>query len=291
MATIATRLSDLSVETVGAGPPCVLWHGLFVDSRIWDRVRDELAGRRTLVIIDGPSAGRSDPLTRRASVAECAMAAIEVLDGLGIEGPVDWIGLTWGGHVGIALAADHPGRIRSPAAIGSPTHRLGTRGGSERWKVQLLCLLYGVLGPIPPVTGALLGSLLTDHTRATDEEACTIVREGFTGPPRRATVLAARSFALDRPDLTGAAERIAAPVLFLATTERGEWTPQLAQLVADEMLDARVQAVAGLGIPPLESPDETVDAVTSFWSALPDAWAIGAGQAATRVCASRIVYE
>lgn len=268
MHRIGTRLGELSVETIGHGRACVLWHSLFVDSRTWDRMRDGLAARRTLVIVDGPSAGRSAPMTRTASIAACAEAAIEVLDHLGITEAVDWVGNAWGGHVGIALAAGHPHRIRSLVAIGSPTHALGAHGGSERRKVQLLSVLYGLLGPIPPITGAVLGALLTDRTRAGDEEACAIVREGFGGPPRRAMVLAARSFALDRPDLGDAAARIVAPVLFLATSDRGEWTPEQAAAVAAGMPDARAAAVPGRGIPPLEAPRETLEEILAFWDEL-----------------------
>ena len=35
-ATVATRLGPLRVQTVGSGPPAVLWHSLFVDSTTWN---------------------------------------------------------------------------------------------------------------------------------------------------------------------------------------------------------------------------------------------------------------
>ena len=46
------------------GPPVVLWHSLFVDSRSWGPLVDGLARRRTVYAIDGPSHGRSEPVPR-----------------------------------------------------------------------------------------------------------------------------------------------------------------------------------------------------------------------------------
>ena len=61
---VPTRLGPLHVETVGSGPPAVLWHSLFVDSATWNRVRVPLAAERRLILIDGPNHGGSPP-TRR----------------------------------------------------------------------------------------------------------------------------------------------------------------------------------------------------------------------------------
>ena len=50
--------------------------------------------------------------TRRATAPftldDCVGAAVDVLDQLGIDEPVDWLGNAWGGHVGILFAAAHP---------------------------------------------------------------------------------------------------------------------------------------------------------------------------------------
>ncbi len=54
---IATRVGSLAVRVRGDGRPAVLWHSLFVDERSWQRVEDELARDRRLVIITGPGHG------------------------------------------------------------------------------------------------------------------------------------------------------------------------------------------------------------------------------------------
>jgi hypothetical protein len=59
---VDTRLGALPVRVRGEGPVAVLWHSLFVDDRTWNRVEDDLARVRRLVIITGPGHGASrDP--------------------------------------------------------------------------------------------------------------------------------------------------------------------------------------------------------------------------------------
>jgi pimeloyl-ACP methyl ester carboxylesterase len=101
---VSTRLGRLHVGQAGSGPPAVLWHSLSVDSRSWGPLVDAYGAHRHVVTIDGPGYGRSSPIHRDFTLDECAQAAGEVLDQLGITEPVDWVGNAWGGHVGITLA-------------------------------------------------------------------------------------------------------------------------------------------------------------------------------------------
>ncbi len=99
-----------------------------------------LAPHRAVVTVHGPSHGRSEPLRRDFTFDECTSAAGEVLDGLAIAEPVDWVGNAWGGHVGILLAATQPRRIRTLTTIGTPVPALSAR---FRWtKAWPLVALY-----------------------------------------------------------------------------------------------------------------------------------------------------
>ena len=267
MERIPTSAGHLAVRTVGDGPPAVLWHSFFVDSRTWQRVVPGLAVDHTVITIDGPGFGDSDPVGRPTTLADCAEAALEVLRHLG-TGPVDWVGNAWGGHVGIALAATHPNAVRSLVAIGAPVHRLGAHGGSERWQVQLLRPAVRLLGFPRPLAGVVLRALLNDRTRTTDPEAVAIVRSGLRRPSRRSFDLTLRAFTLGRPDLTDAALTLTMPVLFAAGDDRGEWTPAEAAAVTDRVAAASTATLPGVrGIAPLEDPGTVVGLVRSFWAA------------------------
>ena len=78
---VPTRVGSLAVRVRGEGPPAVLWHSLFLDERSWQRVEEDLAGDRRLVIITGPGHGTSTDPGHRYSLDDCAAAAGEVLDG------------------------------------------------------------------------------------------------------------------------------------------------------------------------------------------------------------------
>jgi pimeloyl-ACP methyl ester carboxylesterase len=84
------------------------------------RVRGPLAEERRVIGINGPGHGSSADPGRRYTLPECADAAAQVLDALGVVEPVDWVGNAWGGHVGILFATAWPRRCRSLVTIGSP---------------------------------------------------------------------------------------------------------------------------------------------------------------------------
>jgi pimeloyl-ACP methyl ester carboxylesterase len=260
---IPTRLGELHVEVTGDGPPAVLWHSMFVDSRSWQRITPELARRRTLILVDGPSSGASDPLTRTSSIAECATVAADVLDALHITGPVDWVGNAWGGHVGIQIAATRPERILTLVAIGTPTQPLD---GRPRRNVRVLRPVYRLIGGRGPIAAGLLDALLTEATRANDPEAAEIVLGAFRRAGRAGMARAMQSFVLDRPDLSAAARAIDAPVRFIATDDRGEWTPAQATTMAAQMRAADVVIISeSRALPNLEAPAAVVAAITEFW--------------------------
>ncbi len=83
----------------------------------------------------------------------------------------------------------------------------------------------------------------------------------------RSMIAAVETAILNRTDLGWAAERIAAPVAFVTTDDRGEWTPEEARAVAATMVDAVEITVSGARvIPALERPEATVGAIRSFWA-------------------------
>ena len=155
---VSTRLGRLHVGQAGSGPPAVLWHSLWVDSRSWGPLIDALGAHRRVVTIDGPGYGRSSPIHRDFTLDDCATAAGEVLDQLGITEPVDWVGNAWGGHVRITLAVSRPHRLCSLVTIAAPVTPVSRR---QRWtKTYPLALVYRLMGPSRFIAKALFDALL-----------------------------------------------------------------------------------------------------------------------------------
>lgn len=267
---VSTRLGRLHVEVVGDGPPLVLWHSMFVNSRSWDRLVPGLVGGHRLHLIDAPSCGRSDPLRAATDISACADAAIEVLEQVrasaGQQGGVDWLGNAWGGHVGMQVAARRPDLVGSLVAVSAPTHPIAP---SLRRTVRMLVPLYRLIGNRGPVRSAIEETLFTDHTRAHDPEAVQLLRDALELAGRGATVRAIETAILNRVDLRRAALAVTCPVLFVTTDDRGEWTPEQARAVAADMVDAREATVhRARVIPALEQPDALLRALDEFWSGL-----------------------
>jgi pimeloyl-ACP methyl ester carboxylesterase len=140
---IDTKLGCLHIEVDGEGPVAVLWHGLFVASHSWSRLRGQLREDRRLVLIDGPGHGKSGSPSADFDLDDCAEAATDVLDAVGVQKPIDWLGNAWGGHVGLTLAAQSPDWCRSVATISTPVQALSRR---QRMTIVPMVWAYRYLG-------------------------------------------------------------------------------------------------------------------------------------------------
>ncbi len=267
---VPTRLGRLAVRDLApatAGDdeiPVLLWHSMFVDGTSWTRVLPALAARRRVLVVDGPSHGASEPLARAADIGECAAASGDLLDAMS-DGPVDWVGNAWGGHTGLHLAATQPGRIRRLVAISAPTHPISP---AVRAKVTALTALYRLLGARGPVAAGASQALFTDATRAGDPAGIDLLLGPFGRADRAGMTRAIRTAILRRTDLSWAARQIDVPVLFVATDDRGEWTPVEADTAAAEMTDARVATVhRSRVLPMIEQPEELARVILDFWAA------------------------
>ena len=168
---VSTDLGRLHVRRTGDGPPVVLWHSLFVDSRSWGALVDELAGQRTVYAIDGPSHGKSDSVPRDFTFEEVVASAEQAMDRLGLTEPVDWVGNAWGGHVGIRLATGQ--RLRTLTTIGTPVQGFTT--GEKLTKAWPLVGMYRLVGPAGLVVKLLFDSLVGS------ECPCRATRSGGGG--------------------------------------------------------------------------------------------------------------
>ncbi|HEX6873449.1 MAG TPA: alpha/beta fold hydrolase [Micromonosporaceae bacterium] len=269
---VPTRLGPLRVQTLGDGPPAMLWHSLFVDSTTWIRVRQPLAGARRLLLIDAPGHGGNPPVSRPYTLADCADAATDILDHFGIDGPVDWLGNALGGHVGIVFAAMHPRRCRTLAAIGAPVHALSP---VERRRIKLLLAMYRMVGP-GAVANILVDALLGPNARTGDPDGAAIVANAFRRASRRGMTQAIRSVSLDRPDLTDQLSRITAPTLLTTGHDDPMWTTSNARNAASHLANGALVFLPAAGHigPLLQAAPDVVDLIMAFWRA-PDTTVAG----------------
>ena len=263
-ALVPTRLGRLHVRLVGDGPTTVLWSSMFVDSHTWDPVLPLLPQGRRYALVDPPGLGLSEPLREASDIAGAADAATDLLAGLGVDGPVDWVGNAFGGHVGFKLAA-RPGLLRSLVAVSSPAQPVDA---PLRRQITLLLPILRTAGPVGPVRTAILTAMLTDASR--DRAPLRrMVEESVARPTRRSMALAVRSFILNRVDVTAELADLTVPSLFVASDDRGDWSPQDAKdsaAVAPYATAVTVERARTLV--PLEQPEALASHIRRFWDRL-----------------------
>lgn len=259
---VRTRLGHLHVRTVGTGRTTVLWPSMFVDSHTWDALIPHLGADRRFVLVDGPGLGLSDPLLRPSTIAEAADAAGDLLAGLRVDGPVDWVGNAFGGHVGYSLAT-RPGVLSSLVTISAPVDPVSA---ALRAQIRVLLPLLRLAGPVGPVRDAVVSAMLTDAS-ASNEGIRRVVIESLGRPSRRSLANAVRSFILGRTDLTDELAAIEVPCLYVASDDRGDWSPDDAVAAAALTADARAVTITkARTLIPLEQPALLAEHMTTFWA-------------------------
>jgi pimeloyl-ACP methyl ester carboxylesterase len=257
---VATRVGDLYVREVGAGRPAVLWHSLFVDSTTWQRVVPDLARERRMVLIDAPGQGRSPAARRPYGLDDCADAARDVLDHLGVDEPVDWLGNAWGGHVGLLFAAGRPEQCRSLVAVGTPIHPLEP---AARRQMRMGQAVYRVVGPVRPLARMVSDALLG---RGADVQDARIVTDAFRRADR-AGMVAAMDGSFSRPDLAPALASVRTPTVLVAAADDPLCTPAAARAAAAHLPAGAAVVLPGGGHvgPLLQSAPLLVETVTAVW--------------------------
>jgi pimeloyl-ACP methyl ester carboxylesterase len=268
---VSTDLGRLYVRRTGTGPPVVLWHSLFFDSRSWEPLADTLARDRTVYTIDGPSHGKSEAVPRDFTFDELVVATEEALDRLGLTDPVDWVGNAWGGHIGIRLAAaEHP-RLRTLTTIGTPVQ--GTTLG-VKLKAWPLVTMYRFTGPTGFIMKQLFDSLLGTQSIAAQPDLAETIMASFRDADRKGMFHAMRSMMLKRTGIEALLPSIKVPTLVMPVRDDiTGWRPDEARRTCTVIPDCRVEEFAGTGhvSPLLIDRDRIVRLVTEFWSCRTDA--------------------
>jgi pimeloyl-ACP methyl ester carboxylesterase len=108
----------IALHRSGAGPVVVLLHGLGADRTVWADIHARLAGSCTVISLDLPGHGRSDPPPGDYSTGCYACTVRDVLDALGIE-RATLVGHSLGGGIAIQFGYQFPERCAGLVLVAS----------------------------------------------------------------------------------------------------------------------------------------------------------------------------
>ncbi|MER5457748.1 alpha/beta fold hydrolase [Micromonospora sp. NPDC002389] len=111
-------------KTHGTGRPLVLLHGGFGAVETFAAIRPALAQRRRVISVDLPGHGRTADVDRPMRYESMADDVAALIGHLGL-GPVDVLGFSLGGGVGLRMAVQHRQMLRRLVVVSAPCRRQG----------------------------------------------------------------------------------------------------------------------------------------------------------------------
>ena len=118
MAEVVVDGLRIAYRRQGSGPPLVLFHGAFEDSRAWIGQSERLSPDVDVIAWDAPGCGGSDDVPSGWSDAEWATAAAGFIDALGLRRPAV-AGFSLGSVIALLLARDHPASVGRLVLVGA----------------------------------------------------------------------------------------------------------------------------------------------------------------------------
>jgi len=134
------------VDVCGRGPNLTLLHGWGLNGAVWNGVRDALAERYTLHIIDLPGHGRSQgaAVTTLAAFIDAVAHAMPERTHL--------MGWSLGGHTALALAARYPTRVDRLVTVCCTPRFIATADWPQGKKAEVLAAFASRLSTSYPAT-------------------------------------------------------------------------------------------------------------------------------------------
>lgn len=213
---VPTVLGRIRVRTDGDGPAMLMWPSLLMDGDLWAAQAAHFADRFTVLVVDPPGHGGSEPLTGGFTFEECATVIEQVLDQFGVP-RAHVLGNSWGGMVGGTFAALHPDRVGVSVLMNATASAAGRRQQIEYAAMLRAARLLG--GIKPPLTRSVLRAFLGPTTLRARPDVVRAVRTALLRVDVDSASWAVRSVVPERPDQRELFADIRTPVLVVAGDE------------------------------------------------------------------------
>ena len=253
---------ELAVEERGAGPAVVLVHGFPLDHTMWSAQVEALSERHRVLAPDLRGFGESGVTAGKVTMIRMAEDLAEMLDALGVEGPVSVCGLSMGGYVALAFWEMFRDRLRSLVLCDTRAKADTPQAAADRLAMADRVLAEG----LTPLADSMLPKLLGRESRQSRPALVESLRQMILNARPEGVAAAARGMA-ERPDMTGRLGEIRCGVLVVVGAEDAISTPEEMRSIGAAIPGSRVVVIPAAGhMSPMEQPEAVNRAVREFLS-------------------------
>ena len=252
----------IAYRRTGTGPPLVLLHGAWMDSRAWWYQLAGLADEFTVIAWDAPGFGGSSDPPETFRLPEYADVLAGLVRALGLERP-HVLGLSFGGGLALELYRRHPDLPASLLIAGGYAGWAGSLP-AEVVQQRLERFLREIEHPEDHIRG-YVAEFFTSSASPEDVEAIVAIMAEVRHPGMEAIT---RGFA--EADLRDVLPTIAVPTLLLWGDADVRSTPAVGREFADRIPHARLVLLPGVGhLSNVDSPSSFDVEVRRFLRSLP----------------------
>jgi 3-oxoadipate enol-lactonase len=256
MPYVRTRLGRWFYEERGAklrsgDPTIVLWPSLLCDGGMWKNQIEPLASCGRVVVFDGPGHGKSE-VPPPFSLEDNADALTDAFGELEIERCV-FVGLSWGGMVGMRLALQHPQRVCALALLDTSAEA-EDRAHAVKYRVFVS---FGRRFGLPKAMAdeMIVPLYFTENTYATRPDLVERFVRNANGFSREGLARASMAVVVRRKDILARLGSIRAPSLVICGREDRATPPVHSDRIAHAIAGAKLVMIEGAGhLSVLEQP-------------------------------------
>lgn len=250
-------MTALAYSDEGSGAPVLFAASLGTTRAMWEPQWSRLRDERRVISFDHRGHGESPSPVGPYTMDDLVADTVTLLDSLGIAS-IDVVGVSLGGTVGLALAAEHPCRVRSLVTINAPVFA----DDPEFWRRRadavrrdgMTVASNGLLSRWYSAATAAAPSMLVARTVSTVDR---LDPEGYAGCCE----------AIGGTDLRDRIGEIHCPVLVVDGLADAVVPAHHAELIAATVPGARRVRVPGAGhLLTQEAPDELHELLTGHWN-------------------------
>ncbi|MEU7764198.1 alpha/beta hydrolase [Nocardia sp. NPDC049190] len=259
---IPTVLGTIRVRITGSGTPVLCWPSLLMTGDMWLAQAEYLAGQHTVIMVDPPGHGGSQPLTAMFGFDDCARCIVDILDALQID-VTHLVGNSWGGMIGGTFAALHPDRLGRAVLMNCTGSAAGARQRIEYGALLRLARLLG--GFRGPLVRSAVQAFLGPTTFRTRPDVVAYVRATVQAVDLSSVSFAIRSVVPARVDQLDLFATISSPVLVVAGIEDATFSVPETRAMADAIPGSTFQVLDGVAhLAALEDPPRVNVLVADF---------------------------